>query len=409
MGSASPLRRFASASGAGNLADGVFAVALPLLALTLTSSPAAIAAVTVAGRLPWLTFALFAGLLADRLDRRRIMIAVSSARTVVVGALAALVIVDRLSLPAIYAAAALLGIAETMFDTAAQSILPMIVEPHRLSTANGRLSGIEVVAQRFVGPPLGGFLAALTLSGALALTSVAHAVAAVTLLTLAGTFRVTRTSRSPSPVLSDIRVGINYLWSHRLLRRLALLVGAVSIASNAANAIFVLYAVNPGPMGLTKSQYGLILTTVAAGAVAASLTSDRIERAIGPARCLRLAIVASACCTAAPLLVNPLAVAPWWLMGGYFITTWNAITVSLRQQLVPADLLGRTNSVYRLLAWGGGPLGATAGGITAELIGTRPVFAIAGAATLALLLAMRPLTDDALAPPNVEAVPTSSK
>jgi MFS family permease len=146
--------RTLAASGFANLADGVFQVALPLLAVQLTRSPALIAGVTVAARLPWLA-APVAGALADRLDRRQTMIRVNLVRTVLLGGLALAVAADQAGLAMLYAVALLLGIAETLFDTSAQSLLPAIVARDDLTRANSRLFAVELVANTFVGPPLG--------------------------------------------------------------------------------------------------------------------------------------------------------------------------------------------------------------------------------------------------------------
>lgn len=238
---------------------------------------------------------------------------------------------------------------------------------------------------------------ALACNAALSITGVAYAIGALVLATVSGHFRPASSTSAQQPILVDVRVGITYLWGHEVLRRLALLVGALSVASRAGDAIFVVYAVAPGPMQLHEFEFGLLLTSIAAGAVLASLTAERVERVLGRARTLQLTIVASAASTAAPLLLNPWLAAVLFFTGGYMIVTWNVITVTLRQQLVPDDILGRTNATYRLLAWGGGPLGAAAGGVLAELTQPAVVFGLAALATVALLPAMRPLTNDALA------------
>ncbi len=159
--------RLWSSSAVSNLADGIFVVALPLIAVQLTSSPMLVAGVSLAGRLPWLVFVLVAGALADRLDRRVTMRNVQLMRVAVVGLMAAMALTDTLSLPVLYVAAFALGVGETLFDTAAQSIMPNIVGADLLSRANSRLYAVELTMNMFVGPPLGGFLVALSVPVAL--------------------------------------------------------------------------------------------------------------------------------------------------------------------------------------------------------------------------------------------------
>ena len=182
-------RKLWASSAAANLADGIFQVALPLMAVALTTSPALIAGVSIAGRLPWLVFVLFAGALADRLDRRITMRNVQVMRVVVLGGLALLAVAGGLSLPVLYVTAFVLGVGETLFDTAAQSIMPNIVAREQLSLANGRLYAVEVAMNQFIGPPLGGFLVAISVPLALAGSVFAYALAALGLAVMVGTFR----------------------------------------------------------------------------------------------------------------------------------------------------------------------------------------------------------------------------
>src|SRR5689334_679327 len=147
-----------TSSGISNLADGVLKVALPLVAIRYTDSPTLIAGLTFALTLPWLLFALPAGALADRLDRRRAMLGANLARAALLGALAVAVVLDLGSIWLLYAVALLIGVSETLYDTSAQSILPLVVPRERLSRANGRLYAAELAANQFVGPPLGGVL-----------------------------------------------------------------------------------------------------------------------------------------------------------------------------------------------------------------------------------------------------------
>src|SRR5215213_1788123 len=177
-----------ASSAASNLADGVFWIAFPLLAIRLTDSPALIAGVAVVGRLPWLVFVLVAGALADRLDRRRTMVGVSILRTVIALVIGAAVVAGVDSLILLYVAAFVLGVGETLFDTAAQSVMPSVVERDDLSKANGRLYAVELTMNQFVGPPLGGLLAGLAIGLAFVSSAVAFALAAVALVLLTGSF-----------------------------------------------------------------------------------------------------------------------------------------------------------------------------------------------------------------------------
>jgi len=137
-----------------NLADGIFQVALPLIAVEFTRSPTTIAGLAFAATLPWLLFALPAGALADRLDRRRAMVVANSCRAVLLLALVLVSLLDGGSIGALYAVALGAGIAETVYDTSARSIVPQLVRRDQLSRGNARLYAVELTANQFVGPPL---------------------------------------------------------------------------------------------------------------------------------------------------------------------------------------------------------------------------------------------------------------
>ena len=391
-----------SASAASNLADGVFWTAFPLLAIRLTDSPVLVAGVTVVGRLPWLVFVLVAGALADRLDRRRTMVAVQVLRTVVALVIGIAIATGTDTLALLYIAAFVLGVGETLFDTAAQSVMPSVVDRDDLSKANGRLYAVEMVMNQFVGPPLGGLLAGLAIAAAFAGSAVAFLLAAVALVLLRGSFRPERADRGTS-VVADIREGLRYLAHHRLLRTLAIMVGVMNLASAAVFAIFVLYAVAPGPMGLDEVGFGILLTSMAIGSLAASLVVERVERRLGRATILTLSVVVGAVTLAVPgLTPNPWIVGASFAVSGMAGVMWNVVTVSLRQRVVPDALLGRVNASYRLLAWGSQPIGAVLGGLIGQVLGLQAVFLVAGAGTALLVLARTIVTDRAIAEAELE-------
>ncbi len=394
-----------ASSAASNLADGVFWIAFPLLAIQLTDSPILIAGVAVVGRLPWLVFVLVAGALADRLDRRRTMIGVSILRTVVSLGIAVTIVTDTDSLWLLYVTAFVLGVGETLFDTAAQSVMPTIVRRDDLSKANGRLYAVELTMNQFVGPPLGGFLAGVAIAFAFAGSALAFAFAAIALSLLSGSFKPVRAqTEGPRPsVVADIKEGLRYLWHHRLLRTLAIMVGTMNLASSATFAVFVLYAVSPGPMGLDEFGFGLLMTGMAIGSLIGSLVVERVERVLGRARLLTTAVVINAITVAVPgLTTNPWIVGASFAVAGVGIVMWNVVTVSLRQRIVPDALLGRLNASYRLLAWGSQPIGALLGGLIGQWLGLQAVFLIAGVIVALLLFLRRIITNEAIAAAEAE-------
>ena len=394
-----PFWQLWSASTLSNLADGLVKIALPLVAVTLTDSPGLVAGVTLAVTLPWLVFALPAGALADRVDRRIAMVAANVVRAAAVAVLAvavALGLESSAAMWALYAVALLLGTAETVYDTCAQSILPQVVPRDRLPRANGRLIAAELTANEFVGPPLGGLLVAAGVAAAFATPAALWAAAVGALLLLRGGFSVPR--EEPTTLRADVAEGLSYLWRHRLLRTLAAMTGLFNFATNATFAVFVLYAVGPdSAMGLSEVGYGVLFATLAAGSLIGALLADPIIRRLGRSRSLLLGILGGVGAVGiSALTTNPLVIAAVFLVGGLTNALWNVVAVSLRQRITPDRILGRINSSYRLVAWGTRPLGAAAAGLLGELLGLRAVFAIAAAVILATLFGMTQITDTAI-------------
>jgi MFS family permease len=389
-------RKLWFSSAAANLADGIFVVALPLMAISLTASPALVAGVSIAGRLPWLVFVLIAGALADRLDRRVTMRNVQVMRVIVLGTLAALALGGQLSLPILYAAAFVLGIGETLFDTAAQSLLPNIVPRDLLNVANGRLYAVELAMNQFIGPPLGGALVAISVPLALTGSVVAYALAAVGLALLVGTFRAEAVGSRPSMV-TEIREGLGYLLRNRILRTLAIMVGISNLASSAVFSVLVLYVVAPGPMGLDEVGFGILTTGFAVGAIVGTVLEPVTERRLGRSNVLFLMVVVTGLATLVPVVTSS---AVWVFaslaVSGVVVMMWNIITVSLRQRITPDRLLGRVNAGYRFFAWGAMPIGALVGGLIAEAFGVVSVFLLAGLVTLGMLAFRRILSDAAI-------------
>ncbi|WP_017568800.1 MFS transporter [Nocardiopsis halotolerans] len=386
-----------TSSALSNLADGVLKVVLPLVALRFTDSPTLIAGVTFALTIPWLLCALPAGALADRLDRRRVMLGANLVRALLLTALALGLALDLGSIWLLYAVALGVGVTETLYDTSAQSILPQLVDRDRLPRANGRLHTAELTANQFLGPPLGGLLVAVGAAVSFTAPAALWLVAVGALWLVRGRFRVGRETRTS--MRADIVEGLRFLVRHRVLRSFAVMVGVSNFGTSAAFTVLVLFAVGPGsPMGLSEPAYGLLMTTVAAGSVVGALCAGRVEDLLGRAWSLRVSVLTFGLLVGVPAVTaDPVLVAAGFFVGGLGIAVWNVITVSLRQRVTPDALLGRVNSGYRLLAWGTMPLGAAAGGLIAQFLGLTWVFAIMGALCLGLLAGLVRMDDATLA------------
>ncbi|HRN28852.1 MAG TPA: MFS transporter, partial [Terrimesophilobacter sp.] len=248
-------------------------------------------------------------------------------------------------------------------------------------------------ANQFVGPPLGGFLVAAGAIIAFVTPTGLWLLAIAALFLVRGDFRAGR--EAPASMRAEIMVGLRFLWSNTVLRTLAFMTGLFNLTSSAMFAIFVLYAVGPtSAMGLSDFEAGILFTTTAIGSLLGSFLAEHIERMLGRALSLCVAIVGGALLLMVPAFTtNPFIIGAGFFIGGFGVVLWNVVAVSLRQRITPDRLLGRVNSGYRLLAWGTMPLGAAIGGVLGQFLGLVPVFLITGIATLGLLLFMVTLTN----------------
>ena len=382
-----------ASSASANLADGITMIAFPLIAVGLTRSPAEIAGISVAAQIPMLLFGLIAGGLADRLDRRWTMLAVQVLRVAVVGGLAVLALAGAVTLPALYVAAFAIGSGEAFFDTNAQSILPAVAGRDRLVTANGRLFSAEMIMNSFVGPPVGGILVAIAVPVALSGAAIGYALAAAGLLLLSGSFRAAQTA--PRRRLAvEIGEGIVYLARHRLLLTLSTMVALGRLGSAPFFALLVLYAVAPGPMGLSEPGYGLLLAAFGVGSLLGSVVTGRAVALFGRPGVLTFSTLLFGLGILVPALTSePLVVGAGFFVAGVAVMAWNITNVSLRQALLPQQLMGRVHATHRFMANGAGLLGAATAGAVGQAFGLRAAFALGAAIVLVGLLGRLVVTD----------------
>ena len=381
-------RRLWTATLAANLADGIVAVTFALAAASLTSDPTLVAAVAVAGALPIVLLALHAGAIADRVDRRDLLRAVQVLRLVVISGLLVATVAGLLSLPLLILGAFVLASGQAFYDTTSQAILPMVAGSATLTRANSRLGAAEVLSDTFLGPPIGGALVTIGIAVAWAGGAIGYLVALVGLTTLTGSFRVDRSDVDRQrPMRHDIAEGLTWLVNHPLQRTITVMVGMGAFAGAAVFSIFVLYAVSPGPMGLTEFQFGLLLTAAGGGGLVGSAVVERIERRLGTARTLLVSQVLHGIpYVVIALTANvPLVVAAFFL-SGFATMTWNVTNVSLRQRFIPAGLYGRVHAGHRLVNRGSALAGSIVGGVLGGAVGLTAVFWLAAIVVFASCL-----------------------
>jgi MFS family permease len=380
-------RKLLGASAVSNLGDGVGQIAYPWLASAVTRNPLLIALVAVVQNLPWLLFTLPAGVITDRHDRRRLMYRANLVRTVLTAfvglavlglggdlpgpdELTSVVTTDAALYVALLAATLLLGMCEVLHDNAGQTFMPSIVDAPQLERANGRLYSAELLANRFIGPALGSLLLAVGFAVPFFVDAGSFAVAAVLVALIAPPRRAARPTGASSrgPWSTELRAGVRWLWDNEMLRTLAVALGAMNGVVALTTAAFVLFCQEVLDAGPT--EYALITVVGAVGGLVAGWLSGPITSRVGSGAVLRATLVTS---TVVSFVMGWIS---WWpvaavLLGVEMFTgvLWNVVTVSLRQSLIPDELLGRVNSVYRFFGWGAIPIGALAGGAIVAVAG----------------------------------------
>ncbi|MDO8143988.1 MULTISPECIES: MFS transporter [Isoptericola] len=377
-------RWLVSASWTSNIGDGIALAAGPLLVASQTDSAFLVALAALLQRLPWVVLGLWAGALADRLDRRRLVIVSNVLRTVVVAVLCAFILTDHVNITVVLVAMLLMGVAEVFADTTAQTLLPMLVDSRDLGTGNARLQAGFLTGNQLVGPPVG---AALFAAGhawpfVVQVVTLALAIVLVSRVVLPAV---------PPPTTSgtrgEIRDGLRWLWNHPPVRTLALVIFTFNLTWAAPWGVLVLYArdqVQMGPVG-----YGLLITSSAVGGVVATVLYGRLERRFTLATLMKVCLSAEV----AFHLVLALTTTGWVAMlalfaFGLYTFVWGTVSNTVRQRAVPTAYQGRVGSVYLLGLFGGIVVGNFLGGLLAEWWGiTAPFwFAFVGAGlTLALV------------------------
>jgi MFS family permease len=365
------------ATTGSSLGDGVRLVAFPLIAAAITRNPSAVAVVSMAGFLPWLLFGLIGGAVVDRTDRRRLMWRTDLLRAVLVGGFAVVVAAGSAGIAALAVMSFVLGVVETFFDNAASAIVPMLVGDPQIERANSWILATQMVMGTLLGAPIGGALYAIGRSAPLVLDAASFVVSAGLVAAVAGNFSARAIDADATTIRRDIADGLRWLFAHRLLRVLALLLAVLNASFAAAEAVLVLYALEVLHVGTLG--YGLLLTLVAVGGLAGTVLAPRLLRWLGLRALLStVGLAQGAMLVGVGLGSSRAMMVLALLVVGVSSMVWNVVTVSLRQRVVPAPLLGRVTSSYRMIGLGAMPVGALLGGVLARAYGLHAPYLIFG-------------------------------
>ena len=374
-----------TASTFSNLADGIAGFAYPWLFSLLTRDPLLISIVSVLVNLPRLIFVLYAGVIADKFNRQKILIYTRLGQVFLTAIFIILIYLNLDNIPkevqfnepqfeskfliisAAYLLAFMFGLLEVTRDNAAQAFLPQIVSKDNLPKANGRLFGIEIVTNNFLGTPVGGFLIGLSLITPFIFDTLLMLVSVFFITGIKGKFERPEDINKDQNTSEMIKEGVEWLKNNTLLKRLAIYTGIANFFGSMQFPIMILFAQEL--IGLNAIQYSFLAYGAAIGGLVGSQVANKINAKLEESKTLLISVALFGIGMFAPYLTtNPFIVAGSFGLSSFGSVLWNVQAVSIRQALIPDNLLGRVNSVYRLLALGLNPIGAIFGGAIVKIL-----------------------------------------
>ena len=371
-----------------NLGDGIAVAAGPLLVASLTHNAFLISLAALLRWAPPLIFGLHAGVLSDRLDRRKIIIAADGSRAVILTVLALALATGHLSAGAAVIALGLLATAEVFADNTAGTLTPMLVQRDDLALANARLGTGFITLNQLVGPPIG---AALFTAGRIwpfvgDAVLVAAGVLMVMKMTLTPTSR-TETEATDASVWRDMAEGVRWTIRHPAVRTLVLTILIFNVTFGAAWSVLVIYAQQRLDLG--SIGFGLITSVSAVGGLLGTASYGWITKRVSLGNIMRIGLIIETLTHLALAVTTSawIACAIFFVFGAHAFI-WGTTSLTVRQRAVPEQLQGRVNSVNTIGVFGGLVVGSAIGGVLATNFGvTAPFwFAFVGSAIFVLLL-----------------------
>ncbi|MFF0868025.1 MFS transporter [Nonomuraea sp. NPDC003560] len=370
-----------------NLGDGIAAAAGPLLIATLTRDPLMISLSALVSWAPPLAFSLYAGVLSDRYDRRRIVLVANAVRAVVLAALVVLMATGTVTVATALAALTLRSIAEVFADNATSTLTPMMVSRDDLIVANARLGTGFITLNQLAGPPIGAALFGLGLT---------WPFASQLLLVLAGMVLVSRIALPPrvrpddAPRPNTVRelvAGFSWTVRHPAVRTLALTILIFNFTFGAAWSVLVLYTQEQ--LGLGAMGFGLMTTIGGIGGLIGTGLYGTITRRVSLGALMRIGLIIETFTHLGLALTR----SPWvagaiFLVFGAHAFIWGTTSGTVRQRAVPQELQGRVGSVNTVCVYAGLVVGSLIGGVLATRFGVAAPFwfAFAGSAVFVVLL-----------------------
>ena len=372
-----------SGQAVSTLGSTISTLALPLLVLALTRSPAQAGFIAAVQVIPYLVLALPAGALTDRWNRKAVMIRCDLARAVALGSVPLAVVWGRLTTAQLYGVALVTGTARGFFNIAQTAALTRVGPAAHLPRATALDRTADAVAA-LVGPGVGGVLISLartTLAGAalaFLVDSLSYLASALSLVFIRTPFQTQQAPVVNRALRAEIAEGLHFLWMHRRIRALALVSMAATLFFSPLSLAVIVLAqqrlhADARTIGLIFSigSIGAVLGAILAPSLKVRLRVGTIVIGVVAVQALAIGLLAVA---ASPLLL----IASWAIIS-LADPIYSVTVLSYRLTLIPDALQGRVTGVFRLLNNGGRPLGLAVGGLLLAALGPRPVLWIMAA------------------------------
>lgn len=374
-------------SWVSNLGDGIILAAGPLLVASETREPLLVASAWTLQFLPTVLFGLLAGVVADRVERRRLIVLANLGRLAVLSVLVTTIVTGEVNIAVVLGAIFVLGTAETFADTTTATVMPMLVGKRDLGIANARVMTGIVTLNQLAGPPIGALLFGLGRSVPFAAQTACIAVSILLVLRIELPPHARVRSEDPGSIRRDVREGLSWVWHHAAVRTLVLTIVTFNVTFGAAWSVLVLYSLERLHMGAIG--FGLLTSAMACGGILGTLTYGWLERSVSLGNIMRVGLIIETLTH----LVLALTTVSWVAMVVFFVFgahafVWGTTSTSVRQRAVPTHVQGRVQGVYMIGVTGGIVVGSVLGGLIADRWGvTAPFwFAFVGSAVFLILI-----------------------
>ncbi|TNM67384.1 MFS transporter [Streptomyces sp. NP160] len=366
--------RLWASSSASALGTGLVLIAAPLLVATYSDDPVVVSAAFAVAWLPWLLFALPGGVLVDRVDRRRLLVALDVVRAAALVLLGAVVVAGAGGVGLLYGVLFAVNACEVVSRIAGSTMVPDVVGGMSLERANGWLHGAATLMNGVLAGPLAGALFALAAGVPFLVAAAAMGLGAALLAVIPGRYPPPPRPRQSGGAgrlrmaVGEVGEAFGWLMRQRMLRTMALLIGLLNLTYYAALALLVLVAQQR--LGLGSVGYGVLLGCMAVGGLAGAAAGDRLIAWATPTWTIRVGLLVEAClhlvlaASTSAVLVGAVLV-----VFGVHGSLWGIVATSLRQRLTPPEMLGRVGSATLFVSAGGNCAGALLGGVLAAAAG----------------------------------------